>query len=237
MADEAPALRPVTKDPDDAAAVAVLQATPEIREAELLRLFLSGPRAVRFNAIACARLAGYGREDGTSDDEVLRVIASRILHNPRNVARIRRALDRMQGGIDRQIEELSRIAYAKLSDYVRWDDSGVTITAMQNLDEDQLSAVGSVVERTEKDGTKTVEFKLKDAIAAHQLLYRLQQLAGPHFADDDSGDGTTPQRTFTLVLGPTQHVHHHHHGNGTVNGGPTNGHAEPPPTSGEEDPR
>lgn len=229
-----PALRSATNTPDDSAAVAVLQATPELREAELLRLFLSGPRHVRFNPIESARLAGYGNADGTSSDEVLRVAASRILHQPRNVARIRRALDRMQGGIERQVEELSRIAYAKLSDYIRWDDTGVTITAMQNLDEDQLSAVGSVTEKTEKDGTKTIEFKLKDAIGAHALLYRLQQLAGPRFPDDEGGDGTgAPPKTFTLVLGPTQHVHHHHHGNGT-NGGPTNGNAEPPPTSGEE---
>jgi len=211
MTDEA--LSKVTGS-DSAEAQAVLRAAPELREREFMRLFLTGPRGVRFNQVAAARAAGYGEE---SDDEVVRVIASRVLHQPRNVLRIRRVLARYDENGERALEEVSRLAFANIADYITWDSTGVQVKPSTDLDEDQTAAVVSVVEKTFGDPpVKTVEVKLADKATALNLLAKYHQLIGP--AEPEDG-GTV--RPFTLILGHTVNVQQN--GHPPTNGAATNG--------------
>ena len=78
--------------------------------------------------------------------------------------------------------ELARIAFADISDFLRWDGEGVHLRPMDELDRDQTACVAEIVESAGKTGGKTVRVKLHGKLAALAALSRL--LAGKATANE-----------------------------------------------------
>lgn len=195
---------------DESEPLSIVRTDVALRDAEFMRLYLRGPVGMRYNGAECARAVGY-----SGDDEALRVRSSEVLHRPRNLLKIQRALDRNDAGIERVIHELACVGFAKASDFASWDVAGVALKSSTELDDDQLAAVVAVEEY--QVGTRTaVRVKLADKIAALGLLGKLNRLLGPVDPED------AEVRPFTLILGQTVNVQQ--------NGHPINGAA---PTGGE----
>ncbi len=83
----------------------------------------------------------------------------------------RRAEDRYQVSKERVIAELSRIAFARSSDFFTWGPDGVTLKESSELSDAQIAAVGEVSERPGQFGN-TIRVKLHDKVAALEKLGR-----------------------------------------------------------------
>jgi phage terminase small subunit len=68
---------------------------------------------------------------------------------------------------DRVIEQLAKIAFADLKDYVRWDEKGITLLNSENVDGTVLQSITETV--LPKGGVKR-EIKLNDKLKALELL-------------------------------------------------------------------
>ena len=200
------------KGHDPSEPLSIVRADVALREAEFMRLYLRGPVGVRYSGRECARLLGY-----SGDDKALTVRASEILHRPRNMLKIQRALDREDAAIERVVHELSCMAFYNAKDFFTWDAAGVHVKPSTELDDDLLAAVVGVKQNFDREGKLLdVELKLADKTAALAQLGRLRNLVGP--VDPDGSES----RPFTLILG-AQHVTVQQNGHPTNGAAPTNG--------------
>ena len=87
----------------------------------------------------------------------------------------------------RVIRELNRLAYSSLSDFCKWDESGVvTFKSMDDLTHDALAAIKKIkcvrTVRYDKDGNETVsttmEIEQHDKKGALDMLARASKLVG-----------------------------------------------------------
>lgn len=71
-------------------------------------------------------------------------------------------------GLDqaRMIQEYTDIIEADIRDYVEWDKDGVMVKASSELTKDQAKIVKSVKQRTDRQGTVTVDIELADRVDA-----------------------------------------------------------------------
>lgn len=68
---------------------------------------------------------------------------------------------------DRVIEQLAKIAFADLKDYVQWDEKGITLLNSEDVDGTVLQSITEIV--LPKGGVKK-EVKLSDKLKALELL-------------------------------------------------------------------
>jgi phage terminase small subunit len=85
---------------------------------------------------------------------------------------------RGQAGRDRVLKELARIAFADISDFLRWDETGVTLRPMDELTRDQTACVAEIVESSTKTG-KTVRVKLHGKLPALATLLKETGIEAP----------------------------------------------------------
>lgn len=125
------------------------------------------------NGAECAKRAGSRAKDLTS-------AGSQLLEDARVVARIAQLRDKLAEKTAitqaRVLQELSAIAFAKLSDICSWDDSDVTLKSSSELSEATLAAVGKVKRRCNQFGVNVdVELLSKqaalDSIARHLGMF------------------------------------------------------------------
>jgi phage terminase small subunit len=113
-----------------------------------------------------ARRAGYSV---ASADR----IAYALQRVPKIAARIEaaqaRRADKKRITADRVLEELGKMAFSNIRDYVDWGPRGVTIRANALLDDDQTAAVADV---EPKGNGKLARLKLYDKLAALNALAR-----------------------------------------------------------------
>lgn len=83
--------------------------------------------------------------------------------------RARARAARYEGSAERVLEELARIAFARVGDYVDQDGRGANIG---DIPADAQAAVVALDTRTEADGTVTTRLKLADKLRALELLGR-----------------------------------------------------------------
>lgn len=127
-----------------------------------------------------AKRAGYAKGSA-------HVTASRLLREPRVKAII--AQEQLMLAKDHHLEaskilkELSLIAFARITDAVAWNKSGVVITNSEALASDQVAAIAEV--RSMKDG---VTIKMHDKLAA---LDKLGRHLGLFESKDDKPAGVT----------------------------------------------
>jgi phage terminase small subunit len=109
------------------------------KENRFIELYLHGPNA--FNGAACAREAGFAKKSA-------KVTASRLLDKPKilqELARRRqRLMDRIELSRDRVLEEIRRMAFAKITDVVEWDEDTARMKPSEYLGEEIAAAVAEV---------------------------------------------------------------------------------------------
>jgi phage terminase small subunit len=145
------------------------------------------------NAAAAAVRAGYSPTRADSQGHRLKTLPRvRAAIEAGLAARARRG----QACRDRVLEELSRIAFADISDFLRWDDSGVTLRPMDELTREQTACVAEIVESAGKTG-KVVRVKLHGKLPALAAL--LKEAAGE---DRPEADRPGPVIVLTRVPAP-----------------------------------
>jgi phage terminase small subunit len=131
---------------------------------------------VDLNAAEAARRAGYSPEGANRIAHVLR-------GKPKIAARIETAQERRSEKkritADRVLEELGRMAFSNMSDYVEWGPDGITLRDNALLDEDQTAAVADV---EPKGNGKVARLKLYDKLAALNALARHLGMTGSRTA-------------------------------------------------------
>ncbi len=161
-----------------------------IKQRRFVEKYIEG----RFNATAAYKAAGYRAKN----NRVAQASASKLLSKPM-VADYLTHLLRMAaqaGGEEIKradvIRELTRIAYASITQVLRWDESGhVTVTPSSDLSPDVAAAIKSVKatrtvrRRGGREIEKTViEVTMHDKLAALAMLARAADLFTP-----DGGTG------------------------------------------------
>jgi phage terminase small subunit len=113
-----------------------------------------------------ARRAGYSAESANRIAYVLR-------RQPKIAARIEqvqaRRAEKKRVTADRVLEELGKMAFSNIRDYVDWGPQGVTIRDNALLDDEQTAAVADV---EPKGNGKLARLKLYDKLAALNALAR-----------------------------------------------------------------
>lgn len=121
---------------------------------------------VDLNATEAARRAGYSKTGASS-------IAQALLRNPRVASAIEAAKARRAGKnrvtADRVMEELGRMAFANMRDYVDWGPKGIRLRDKTLLAEDETAAVADI---EDKGNGKVARLKLYDKLAVLNALAR-----------------------------------------------------------------
>ena len=124
------------------------------------------------NAADAARRAGYSPENANK-------IAYELRNDPKIAARIEaaqaRRREKKQVTADRVLEDLGRLAFSNMSDYVEWGPDGMQLRANALLDEDQTAAVADIEPRGTR---KAAKVKLYDKLAALNALARHLGMSG-----------------------------------------------------------
>jgi phage terminase small subunit len=138
------------------------------------------------NAAAAARRAGYTLRNA-------KAIASRLLQRPDIAAAVAKATEqrteKKRVTADRVIEELGRMAFADIRNFIDWGPEGVKLRDKAALDSDDAAAIADV-EGKGSNG-KIGRLKLYDKLAALNALARHLGMIGGRTAlgpADDSAD-------------------------------------------------
>jgi phage terminase small subunit len=128
------------------------------------------------NAKAAAEAAGYSKRTAKAQ-------GSRLLQHPDVAA----AIEGRRGAIkakleittERVLEELAKVGFANMQDYVRIGDDGDPYVDLSQMDRDQAGAVAEVTIEDFKNGrgersrdVRRVKFKLHDKLSALQQIGR-----------------------------------------------------------------
>ena len=123
---------------------------------------------VDLNGTQAAIRAGYGAKSA-------KVTASRTLTNANVVAELQKRMAERAKNLkvsqDRVIEELARVGFSNMRDFVEWGQKGVKLKECGDLDDDQARCVAEVSETITEHGGH-IRFKLHDKIAALDKLAR-----------------------------------------------------------------
>lgn len=121
---------------------------------------------VDLNATQAAIRAGYSERSAHN-------IASRLLKRDDIKDAIREAMhersERTKVTADRVILEISRVAFANMSDYAAWAGNTLVIKDSATLSEDAIAGIAEVTEHRSEMGS-TIKFKLHDKIKALEML-------------------------------------------------------------------
>lgn len=127
---------------------------------------------IDFNATRAAIAAGYA-ESGAA------VHGSKLLRNDKVQDLMQKAmtrrLDRLEVTGQRVIEEIAKLAFANIGDYVEWDGNGWRWKNSKTLTREQTAAIQEVAETVSKDGGST-KLKMYDKRASLELLGRWHAL-------------------------------------------------------------
>jgi phage terminase small subunit len=149
---------------------------------------------VDLNAAEAARRAGYSPENANK-------IAYELRNQPKIAARIEtaqaRRREKKQITADRVLEELGRMAFSNMSDYVQWGPEGIELRNNALLDEDQTAAVADV---EPKGNGKVARLKLYDKLAALNALARHLGMIGGKTALGPSRNEDQERRDANAIL-------------------------------------
>ncbi len=157
------------------------------------RLFVA-EYLVDFNASAAARRAGYSAKRADS-------IGYENLRKPEIAEAIEKGIEERLNALGvtsyRVLEELSRLGFSDIRNYVKWGESSVTLVDSEELSEDAAPAVAEVSQTPGQYGN-SVKFKLHDKKGSLELLGKHVKL----FTDKREHSGPEGgQITFTFDLG------------------------------------
>ena len=148
-----------------------------------------------FNATAAYRRAGYTARGNSAE-----VNASRLLKNAKVAAAIDEAIEERLRALGvtsyRVLEELSRLAFSDIRNYVKWGTANVSLIDSEELADDEAAAVAEVSQTPTQHGN-SVKFKLHDKKGSLELLGKHLKL----FTDKREHSGPDGgQITFTFDM-------------------------------------
>lgn len=131
---------------------------------------------VDFNGAAAAVRAGYSEKTAKS-------IASELLQKPEIASAVDAAkadrVERVHVSQDDVVRELAAVAFARLSDFVSWDDGEITLVSSDQIEAEKMPALRELVATVETfDGetgsrtTRRMQVRQHDKIRALELLGR-----------------------------------------------------------------
>jgi len=95
---------------------------------------------------------------------------------------------------DKVIREVAKLAYSNIADFVKWSDSGITLTPSQYLSKSDTAVIKEVSETTGPK-TSTVRIKLYDKPQALLMLCRYLGILDR----EDEGSKADPKKTADAV--------------------------------------
>lgn len=149
--------------------------------------------AVSLKAQDAARKAGYAHKS-------CHVHATHLLKQPKIQAKIKELLDqrsmRTQITQDRVLEELARLGFSNMLDYIRVSDDGTARVDLRALDRDKAAAVTEVQteevwEGTGEEATKVrkIKFKLADKARPLEMIMRHLGMDAPRKVELTGAEG------------------------------------------------
>lgn len=137
---------------------------------------------IDLNATRAAKAAGYSEKSAHS-------IGQENLIKPEIAAAIQEAFEarskRTQITADRVLEELSRLAFSNMQDFVEWGPNGVSLKFSEELTEDAARCVAEVSE-SRSDTGGTIRFKLHNKLGAlEKAMQHLGMLKGDNGSISD----------------------------------------------------
>ncbi len=121
---------------------------------------------IDFNGTKAIERAGYKAKGAA-------IAATKLLMKPKIQAAIALAVEQRaeRTGVqaDMVVQELARLGFSNMADYVTWGPTGVTLKTSEELTENQARAVVEVSETVTENG-RTVKFKLHDKKGALDSL-------------------------------------------------------------------
>lgn len=166
-------------------------ATLNLRQEKFAREYL-----IDFNGTQAAIRAGYSKNSAKE-------IAARLLTKDNVLGLVQKLNSKSAAKLDitheRIIEELARIGFSDIGQFVEYGPDGVKIKPSRDIDTRCLSEVS---ERVGKDGTGEVKFKLHDKINA------LTQLAERLFGRAKSLDPPAPSLQININIQDPRSVSH-----------------------------
>ena len=126
---------------------------------------------VDLNASGAARKAGYKAR--TARQQGQRLLTK--VHVQQRIAELQAEVAHRLGiEAENVLQELARVGFSRIDDYLEFDDNGVTLKSSKDLLPEQLSAISEMREIIGQGGNKTLRLKLHDKLAALDKL-------GKHF--------------------------------------------------------
>lgn len=123
---------------------------------------------IDLNATQAAIRAGYSKK--TANPKGSQLLAKVSISDAIQKALEKRSI-RTQITQDRVLEELARIGFSRVDDYVEWGGSKYKLKESQELTDDQKAAISEVSVHKSKEGG-SIKFKLYDKKGALELLGR-----------------------------------------------------------------
>ena len=126
------------------------------------------------NATKAAERAGYSRR--TANEQGARLLAKVSVRNEIDNAIAERS-KRTQHSADAVIDELSKLAYANILDYITVSESGDVVVDLSRITREQASAIQEItVDESRRDRPRRTRLKLADKRSALELLGKHEKM-------------------------------------------------------------
>lgn len=120
---------------------------------------------IDLNATQAAIRAGYSKKTAGSQGE-------RLLNRSDIKAIVQKKMDeratRVDITADRVLEEIAKLAFSNINDFVDWSDGAVSIRASAGIDNKKLGAISEVSESATQNGSN-IKVKMHDKVRALEL--------------------------------------------------------------------
>ena len=129
--------------------------------------------AITRNGTKSAELAGYSSNSAKQQ-------GSRLLTNvdvKTKIADLLEASEKENGiTLGRVMNELASVSFANMSDHATWTKGKITLTPSDKLSEQQLKAVESIAETSDKNGKPQLRIKLHSKLRALEGLLKVYEI-------------------------------------------------------------
>ena len=107
--------------------------------------------------------------------------------------------NRTQVTQDMVIEELKKVGFSDITNYIKYNKEGIEIIGTSSIDKEYTSVISSASETITKDGKRSLQFKLHDKIKSLELLGRhLAMFTDKH--DLSSKDGSMTPTVLEIPI-------------------------------------
>lgn len=149
---------------------------------------------------------------GTNGDVRAMEYLKRPLIQAAIAERLKEIAARLEISAEKTVQEIAKVAYANMGDYVTINDDGVPEVDFSNISYDQMAAVAEITSEEVVEGRgndakliRKTKFKLHDKMNGLEKLVRIQGLNAPERLEVAGKNGGPIQvQAITVVMTPEQ---------------------------------